>query len=474
MLSSSVRCVLAVSIALAAANVVMAQDWPHWRGPAYNGTVAAKGLPTEFGPDKFVRWTAKMPGPGASTPIVIGDRIFLTSVDTSREQLVAMCVSRIDGKVLWSKDAGSGYKPTAEGTPIARGKRTRATYASPSATTDGEHVVFFFGNGDLVTYDFDGKEIWRRNIQEDYGNFAFNWTFSASPTLVDGVVYLPVLQRDEPIQRRQRGGRRNRGPQPAEQPKKAVQAIDSFILAINPKNGETIYKHVRPSPAKVESLESYTTMVPYVGVDGRKEILLVGGDVITGHDPKTGKELWRWGTWNEGHRERFWRLVPSVVVGDGVALVCAPKRAPVYAVKLGGKGALEADALAWQSAGRPNPVSSDVPTPAFADGHFYVLSDVRSALSKVRAKDGEVVWSTPMSKEHLWRSSPTVADGRVWCMNHNGVVAVVDVASGKILHQVAMAGEEDDLIRASIVVAHNELLIRTNDSLFCIAQPAGK
>ncbi|HIE69597.1 MAG TPA: hypothetical protein EYP98_05210, partial [Planctomycetes bacterium] len=144
------------------------------------------------------------------------------------------------------------------------------------------------------------------------------------------------------------------------------------------------------------------------------------------------------------------------------------------AVKLGGSGVLKADALAWQSKGRPNPVSSDVPTPAFADGHFCVLSDVRSALSKVRAKDGEVVWTTPMSKEHLWRSSPTVADGRVWCMNHNGVVAVIDAATGKIVHQIAMAGADDDLIRASIVVAHNQLLIRTNDTLFCVAQSADK
>ena len=464
------RGLLGGAIALSLANAVQAQDWPHWRGPNFNGAVAAKGLPTEFGPDQNVRWKTAMPGSGASTPIVVGDRIFLTSIDKRREQLVAMCVRRSDGEILWSKHAGSGYKPTPQGTNTARGARTRATYASPSAVHDGEHVVFFFGNGDLVSYDLDGEQQWRRNIQEDYGNFAFNWTFSASPTLVDGVIYLPVLQRDEPIQR---GRRRRGGPKPADEPKQAVQSIDSFVLAINPVDGKTIYKHVRPSPAKVESLESYTSMIPYVGENGRQEMLLVGGDVITGHDPVSGKELWRWGTWNQGHRERFWRLVPTVVVGDGVALVCAPKRAPVYAIKLGGSGELTKDSLAWQSEGRPNPVSSDVPTPAFVDGHFYVLSDVQSALSKVRAKDGDVIWTTKMSKDHLWRSSPTVADGHVWCMNHNGVVAVVSMADGKIVHQVAMAGEDDDLIRASVVVAHGEVLIRTNDTLFCIAASAG-
>jgi outer membrane protein assembly factor BamB len=464
--------VLSGSLLLSLASALKAQDWPHWRGPNYNGAVEAEGLVTEFSPEHNVRWVAEMPGPGASTPIVVGEHIFLSSVDAKRERLVAMCVRRADGEVLWSREAGSGYKPTDQGTRTARGKRTRATYASPSAVTDGERVVFFFGNGDLVAFDLLGKELWRRNIQADYGNFAFNWTFSASPTLVDGIVYLPVLQRDEPIRRGRAVGRRNRGggPKPAEDGAKNAALIDSFILAMDPKSGETIYKHVRPSPAKVESLESYTSMVPYVGKSGRKEMLLVGGDVITGHDPKTGQELWRWGTWNTGHRERFWRLVPSVVVGDGVALVCAPKRAPVYAVKLDGSGELQADALAWQSQGRPNPVSSDVPTPAFAGGHFYVLSDVRSALSKVRAKDGAVVWTTPMDKGALWRSSPTVAGGRVWCMNHGGVVAVVDVDDGKILHQVAMAGEGEDLIRASLVVAHGHLFVRTNQSLFCIGK----
>lgn len=466
--------VLASALALAVVSSTKAQDWPHWRGPNYNGSVDAKDLPHEFGPGQNVRWRTELPGSGASTPIVIGDRIFLTSVDAKRERLVAMCIQRADGKVLWSLDAGSGYKPTPEGTNIARGARTRATYACPSPVSDGERVAFFFGNGDLVTCDLDGKELWRRNIQADYGNFAFNWTFSASPTLVDGVLYLPVLQRDEPIQRARRA---KSGPDASGGADKDTQppaAIDSFVLAMDARDGHTIYKHVRPSPAKVESLESYTSMIPYVGTDGRREMLLVGGDVITGHEPATGKELWRWGTWNEGHRERFWRLVPTVVVGDGVALVCAPKRAPVYAVKLGGSGVLKEDALQWQSSGRPNPVSSDVPTPAFAEGHFYVLSDVQSALSKVRAKDGEVVWTTKMSKDHLWRSSPTVADGRVWCMNHNGMVAVVDAANGKLVHQVAMAGEDDDLIRASIVIAHQDVLIRTNTTLFCVSANAAK
>lgn len=440
---------------------VLAQDWANWRGPSHNGATEAKDLPTEFSKKKQVRWAADMPGPGASTPIVVGDKIFLTSVDSERGKLVALCVNRKDGKTLWMRDAGSGYRPGDRGSETALGRRSN--YASPSATTDGERVVFFFGNGDLVAYDFAGKELWRRNIQKDYGDFAFQWTFSATPTIWEGKVYLPILQRDVPTGRR----RRRRGPSEDEPQRDPIQ---SFLLALDPSSGKTIFKHVRPSDARKESLESYATITPYVGKDGRKELLVVGGDVITGHDPETGKELWRWGTWNAGHRQEWWRLVPSVVTGSGVALVCAPKRAPVYAIKLGGEGTLGPDALAWQSKGRPNPVSSDVPTPAYHDGHMYVLSDVRNALSKVDAKTGEVRWTTEVSADYRWRASPTVADGKVWLISHGGEVVVIDASSGKSIRSIFMSEEDEDSIRSSVVVAHGCVFIRTNKKLFCLAK----
>ena len=156
-------------------------------------------------------------------------------------------------------------------------------------------------------------------------------------------------------------------------------------------------------------------------------------------------------------------------------MVCAPKRAPVFAIQLGGKGKGEDEdedsGLVWQSEGRRNRVSTDVPTPAFSDGHFYVLSDMRSALSKVRAKDGKVLWSIDMPRDFLWWASPTVADGKVYCMNHNGEVCVVDIDRGKIVHRTLMGDyPDDDQIRSCIVVAHNNLFIRTNSKLFCIGK----
>lgn len=440
-----------------------AQDWPNWRGPAQNGSSSCSGLPAKFSKTENLRWSLDMPGPGAGTPIVIGKKVFLSSVDKARDRLVAMCLDREKGVVLWKRDAGSGYLAGGAGKRTNRGFG-KSNYASPSAASDGETVVFFFGNGDLVAYDFDGEQLWSRNVQKDCGDFSFQWTFSASPTVWEGKVFLPILQRDTKTHKI--GG----FPAKAEPPVFPVKGIESFFLALDTKSGKILYRHVRPSLAQKESLESYTTMIPHVRSDGRKELLLAGGDVITGHDPATGKELWRWGTWNAGHREIWWRLVPTVVIGKGVALVCSPKRQPVYAIKLdANKGRLDETGLLWKSGGRPNMVSSDVPTPAFDGENFIILSDVRSSISKVEPKTGKVLWTTKLPRIK-WRASPTVADGRIYIINHHGDVMVLDAGSGEVVHRVKMGNEEDDYIRSSVVAAHASLFIRTNDKLFCIGK----
>ena len=136
----------------------------------------------------------------------------------------------------------------------------------------------------------------------------------------------------------------------------------SYLLALDPKTGKELWKHVRPSDAVAESLEAFSTPIPFTH-NGRKEIIVLGGDCITGHHADTGAELWRWGTWN-AQKIGHWRLVPSPVAGAGVVLACGPKGAPVTAVKLGGQGKLPDSSIAWQSTTRE--VTSDVTTPPFS------------------------------------------------------------------------------------------------------------
>ena len=337
--------------------MINAQDWANWRGPNFDGSADAKNLPVEFSTTKNVKWKADLDGMGASTPVIVGDYIFATVASEKRMKLEAVCIDRKSGKELWRKNVGSGYKANGDGDEIKLGNRSN--YASPSPVTDGKSVAFFFGNGDLVCYDIKGNEKWRHNIQKEEGDFSFQWTFSATPTLYKGKLYMPVLQRDEVVHGRGKDGN------------------ESYITCYDFETGKKIFKYIRKSPAQKESLESFTTMIPQT-INGVEQLVLAGGDILTGHDLNTGEVLWTWGTWNKNHREQWWRLVPTVTPGpNNTFLVCAPKKAPAYAIQVQSDNSTK---LLWQSEDRGK-VTSDVPAPLYYNKYFYVLSDVRKAIS---------------------------------------------------------------------------------------------
>jgi outer membrane protein assembly factor BamB len=415
-----------------------AEDWPQWRGPFFNGSTTENGLPSSFSKTENVKWAADLPGPSAATPVIWNDRVFVSSVDQKERTLQAICIDRISGKILWQHETGVGISLD-----------DKSNYASPSPVTDGNLVWFFYGNGQLAAFDFGGKQVWSRNVQTDYGQFAFQWTFSSTPTFYHGRLYLQVLQRDVPANGRGRAD----GP------------IDSFLLALDPRTGRELWKMVRPSDAHQESHEAYSTPIPFT-YNGRAELLVAGGDCITGHDPSDGRELWRWGTWNPS-RITHWRLVPSPVAGGDVVLACAPKGAPVYAVKAGGKGTLDDSALAWKSAERE--VSSDVSTPLFYQGRFYVLNSDRKSIARVVPDTGKVEWNGETGSQAKIESSPTGADGKIYFMNHRGDVFVVEAGEQfKLLHMAAMGDQSDRDLRSCIAIARGCLFIRTGSKLWCV------
>jgi outer membrane protein assembly factor BamB len=148
-------------------------------------------------------------------------------------------------------------------------------------------------------------------------------------------------------------------------------------------------------------------------------------------------------------------------------LACAPKGDPIYAVKAGANGVLKDSEIAWKTSQRRE-LSSDVPTPAFYDGNFFVLSDVKKSLSRVDPATGDEKWSVALPGTYKFESSPTAADGRIYLMNFTGEVVVVDAAKGEILGVTPMGEEGDNMIRSAIAVAHGQLFIRTNHKLFCV------
>ncbi len=428
-------------ILLTGVSLARAENWPQWRGPNFDGSTDEVNLPTQWSQTENIAWSADLSGAAASTPIVWEDRVFLSGVDSANDTLQAMCFDRRDGKLLWKHDVAKGIR-----------KDYRSNFAAASPVTDGQLVVFFFGNGDMVCYDIEGQRQWGRNLQEDYGEFAFMWTFSASPVLLDGKLYQQVLQRDVPVDGRGLQNEKNL----------------SYLLAMDPETGKTLWRHIRPSKARAESLEAFTTPMPYE-VDGEMQLLVVGGDAVTGHDPETGEELWRWGTWNP-ERITHWRQVTSPVAGDGIVLVCAPKRDPIYAVKIGGHGTLDDSALAWVSR-EEKALSSDVPTPAFYDGDFFVLSDVRKFLSRVEPRTGKVKWTVSTPGTAKYEASPLAADGKIYLMNFDGQVTIFRADDGEIINQISMDRPTDgEMVRASISAAHGQLFIRTTGKLYCVGE----
>jgi outer membrane protein assembly factor BamB len=431
---------LHVSLAvLFCAALAHAENWGQWRGPNFNGSSGEKGLPAEFSKSDNVVWRTALPGPSGATPAVWDDRLFVSAVDSTRKERLAICLDRKTGAVKWQEDMGPGISQDGN-----------SNFASPSPATDGQVVYFLYGSGDLACFDKDGKKIWARNLQKDYGAFSYQWTYGASPLLFGGKLYIQVLQRNAPVH-----GRGSEGNQ-------------SYLLALDPKTGKELWKHIRPSEAMAESLEAFSTPMPYTH-NGRTELIITGGDCITGHEPATGKELWRWGTWNPtkiGH----WRLVPSPVAGAGVALACGPKGAPVFAVKLGGNGQLPDSQVAWQSTERD--VTSDVPTPLFYKGKFFVLNGTKKKLLCVEPADGKVIWSGDLAGGPVFEASPTAADDKIYVMNHAGTVFVVSAATDgfKLLHSVAMGDEGDSRLRSSIPFSDGQLFIRTGKSLYCIGK----
>ena len=417
-----------------------AENWAHWRGPYFNGSTTEKNLPANFSKTEHVKWSAELPGPGAATPIVWETHVFVSSGEEATKSLHALGIDRKTGKILWNREVGTGYSFD-----------NRSNFASPSPVTDGKVVVFLYGNGEVAAFDFSGKTLWSRNLQKDYGQFAYQWTYGASPTIFDGKLFVQVLNRNEPVH----GRGRTDGP------------IDSYLLALDPSTGKDIWKHVRPSDAHMESHEAYSTPVPFVH-KGRTELLVVGGDCITGHSLKDGSELWRWGTWNPT-RITHWRLVPSPVAGGEVVLACAPKESPVYAFKAGAAGGLQSDSiLAWKSQERE--VSSDVATPLFYKGRFYVLNGERKTISRVDPATGKADWIGELESRITIQSSPTAADDKIYFQNWRGEVFVTAAAEQfKLLQKNLMGDETDDFNRSSIAISNGELFIRTGHKLYCVA-----
>lgn len=416
---------------------LQAENWPQWRGPAFNGSTSEKSLPTNWSASENIVWKAALPGSSGATPAIWGDHVFVSSPD-AQKSLNLICLNRADGKIRWQKQVAIGDKVIG-----------RNNTASPSPVTDGKTVFVMFATGELAAYDFSGNEVWTRNIAKDFGKFSLMWLYGSSPLLYKGKLYVQVLQR-QPI------------------PSDYTHAIDdkpnreSYLLCIDPKTGKDLWRHVRKTQAQMESNEAYSTPIPFEGKNGT-EILIVGGNCATGHNANTGDEIWRCDGLNA--KDGQWmRTVPSPVTGAGMIFVCAPKKEPVFAIKSGGKGNITATHVAWKFDENP----SDCVTPLFYRDSLYVLDGDKQMVTCLDPKTGVKKWQGNLGVRDIFRGSPTGADGKLYCISERGTVVVLDAGKEfKILSTIPM---NEEPVRSSIAVANGHLFIRTAQNLYCIGK----
>ena len=291
-------CTLAVLI-VSVAHV--AADWPHWRGPSRDGVSRETNLPTRWTTEENVAWKLPLPSWSGATPIIAGDTIFLNVADG--DGLGLWAVDRAKGTVRWKAPLGGGNV-----------KVRKQNMSSPSPVTDGRRVFVMTGTGVLKGFDTSGTELWSRDIQKDYGPFGLNWGYASSPLLHDGALFVQVLhgmKTDDP----------------------------SYVLRIDTATGKTAWRVERPTAAIKESPDAYTT--PALLVHGKTvEIVVSGGDCVTGHDPATGKELWRANGLNPQNNP-WQRIVASPIVHGGLIYVPSRER-PLMAIRPGGRGDITA------------------------------------------------------------------------------------------------------------------------------------
>jgi outer membrane protein assembly factor BamB len=410
-------------------------NWPQWRGPNSNGTApAARDLPVQWTETENVVWRTKLPSWSAATPIIWNDTIFVTSAEegslrlgerkpgtTPPDKIFLLSVNRKDGSIRWRKEIDTGNQ-------IFRKQNS----ASPSPITDGKYVWIVTGNGKFACLAMDGKEVWKRDIQADYGRFGLNHGYASTPLLHGDRLYVQVLhgmKTDDP----------------------------SYVFAVDKNTGKTLWKVDRPTDAKHESPDNYATP-QIVSVEGKQQLVISGADYVTGHDLNTGKELWRIGGFNPTDNPANRTIASSVVIGGNVFTTSTRGR-PFIGFRAGGSGNITGKSELWT-----NNLGADVPTPTTDGKYIYVLNDIGIMIC-LDAMTGKVVYEGKRIENGTYSSSPLLADGKIYCTNEEGTTTTVKAGP---TFEILGVSKLDNHTLASPVAVGNQIFLRTADYLYCI------
>ncbi|MBL8826191.1 MAG: PQQ-binding-like beta-propeller repeat protein [Planctomycetaceae bacterium] len=397
-------------------------QWSAFRGATGMGTSAAKGLPVTWSDTENIVWKVALPGPGASTPIVFGDRIYLTcytgffvpgesggSPEDLKRHLLAL--RRTDGGVIW--DSAVAAKLPEENSIRDHG------FAANTPAIDDERIYAFFGKSGVFAFDHAGKQLW----QADVGDKTHGWGTSASPVLYKDLVLINA----------------------------SVESTS--LVALDRKTGAEKWRAggIR---------EAWNTPLVVTAKSGRVELIVATQGKVLAFDPDTGKELWSCKT------DIGWYMVPSVVAHDGV-VYCLGGRSGVaaLAVRAGGDGDVTATHRLWTSM-----KGSNVSSPVFLDGHLYWMHEQRGTAYCAKAETGEVVYEERLERAGQVYASAVLADGKLYYLTRDGKTYVL--AAKPEFEQLAVNDLNDrrTIFNGSPAVDGSRLLIRSDKMLYCIGK----
>ncbi len=406
-------CALLAACALTLATA-RADNWPAWRGPTGQGFSAEKNLPTKWSATENVKWKVALPDAGNSTPVVWGDKIFLTQATEKGKKRSLLCLSRKDGSKLWEKTVAFDGKEVIHGTN---------TYCAASPVTDGERVVAFHGSAGMYCYDFAGKELWKK----EFGPCDHIWGSAASP----------VIYKDLVIH--------NFGPH-----------AKVFLVALKKTDGTEVWRNDEQKAS--DYIGSWSTPVVAKAGD-RTELVMSWPAQVKSYEPETGKLLWSCkGLEKEGGGDRL--TYASALVSDKYVFAAAGYGGAAIGVKTGGTGDVTETHRLWRAAKNPQRIGSGV----IVGDHAYVVNE--PSVVCIDLKTGKQAWDKPITGG-AW-GSIVHADGKLYLTSQRGETLVF-AAEPDEYEEIAANKLDGSTTRASIVPSDGELFIRTYKHLWCIA-----
>ena len=407
------------------AGLIRAENWPGWRGPSGDGISAGKGIPTKWSSKENIAWRIAVPGEGHSSPIVWGDKVFLTSSLTEKNKRILLCIDRLSGQTVWQRDVVQSPPETvhrlnsrASGTPATDGKQVYVTFMRAEgdeviAPNVGSERLITPGKIIVAAYDLDGNEKWKTNV----GDFLSAHGFNTCPVLFEDLV---ILNGDHDG--------------------------NAYLVALDRQSGRQRWRTRRENKTR-----SYVTPI-IRKIDGITQMILSGSLCIASYDPRNGKRHWI----VDGPTEQF--VASMVYDGKYVFATGGYPERHTLAIRPGGKGNVTDTHIAW----RTTRGAAYVPSPIISGRYLLMVADSGIA-SCFEARTGKRHWMERLPGGHS--PSPVSADGLVYFVSDRGVSSIIRPSE---TFAVIAKNELGEPVSASPAISQGQIFLRTHQHLYCI------